>query len=59
MSERKDINKNTNDFSKDRKEWQHEWGLEKQTEGLDKRSVAKQHKIAEELKKEDKQHSKK
>lgn len=58
MSERKDINKNVDGNSKDRKEWSHEWGLEKQTEGLDKRAVAKQHKIAEELKKEA-QHPKK
>jgi len=52
MSERKDLNKNVDGISKDRKEWSKEWGLEKQTQGLDKHAVAKQHKIAEELKKE-------
>ena len=53
MSERKDLNKNANidGISKDRLEWSKEWALEKQTEGLDKRSVAKQHKIGEDLKK--------
>ena len=59
MSERKDLNKNVDGNSKDRKEWSHEWGLEQQTEGLDKRSVAKQHKIAEELKKQDHKNPKK
>jgi len=55
----KDKNKENNTVSKDRKEWSHEWGLEKQTEGLDKRSVAKQHKIGEEMKKEAVKHPQK
>lgn len=65
MSEKKEFNKNingnhnNNDMLNDRKEWSHEWGLEKQTEGLNKKAVAKQHKIAEEMKKESSHHSKK
>lgn len=35
--------------TKERKEWSHEWGLEKQTEGLDKKAVAEQTKIGKNL----------
>lgn len=65
MSEKKNQKPNENENSKnntiakDRKEWSHEWGLEKQTEGLDKKAVSKQHKIAEEMKKEATHHPKK
>ena len=45
---------NENGINKDRKEWSKEWGLEKQTEGLDKKAVEKQEKIGRSLENESK-----
>ncbi len=40
-----------NTIQKDRKEWLHEWGLEKQTEGLTKNAVKEQEGIVKDLEK--------
>ncbi len=51
----KKINNNLNDTNQDRAEWNKEWSLEKQTEGLDKKAVEKQERIGKSLENEKKE----
>ncbi|CDK30140.1 hypothetical protein [Candidatus Babela massiliensis] len=51
----KKINNNLNDINQDRAEWNKEWSLEKQTEGLDKKAVEKQERIGKSLENEKKE----
>lgn len=49
---------NCNCVPSDRQEWSKEWGLEKQTQGLDKCNIGRQNKIVENIKAEAKSKNK-
>lgn len=51
----KKVNNNFNDIIQDRAEWNKEWALEKQTEGLDIKAVEKQERIGKYLENESKE----